>query len=362
MKSSAGIEALFVKGKNAGLSLFLCRLLSFVVHAAMNARFQKKVVFVLLDSKYSRRLSCLVLLLASCWQCHGWPVRMGDFDFDGRATVVDLIRLKAHLDGTKPLTPQITPFADINGDGRVDPLDLAALTDAVLGKTIPPPLKDTDNDSVPDLIELAMGLNPNKADSLGDGIKDGDRDPDQDGLTNAQEALSGTDPLIADSDGDGWPDGTEVAAVSDALDPMSRPKFLFFASPSVKTSLPSSRTQDRGLEKFGLTIAAPPVTMVTPSSTSSGAIARGMTLAAPQVSVTLPSQTSLGALKAGLTLAQPTATIVLPSSSTSDKGIAFGATLARPPASVMLPSSAPGGEAASATTLARPPVKAKISN
>src|SRR5262249_41431311 len=43
--------------------------------------------------------------------------------------------------------------------------------------------KDSDQDGVPDEIEILLGLNPFNSDSRGDGIRDGDRDFDNDGLS-----------------------------------------------------------------------------------------------------------------------------------------------------------------------------------
>lgn len=66
---------------------------------------------------------------------------------------------------------------------------------------------DTDSDGVPDLLELALGFDPNLTDSDNDGTPDGDEDgPDGDGLTILQELLYGLDPQSLDTDMDGVPD------------------------------------------------------------------------------------------------------------------------------------------------------------
>ncbi len=76
---------------------------------------------------------------------------------------------------------------------------------------------DTDGDGIPDLLEVAAGLNPYDA-------EDADRDDDGDGLTNHDEIMVyGTDPLSWDTDRDGMRDGVEVAygldpTMHDALD------------------------------------------------------------------------------------------------------------------------------------------------
>ena len=62
---------------------------------------------------------------------------------------------------------------------------------------------DTDNDGIPDDVEIRLGLDPrNPADAFDD--------PDRDGLTNREEVTLGTDIRKADSDGDGISDGDEV--------------------------------------------------------------------------------------------------------------------------------------------------------
>ena len=84
---------------------------------------------------------------------------------------------------------------------------------------------DTDNDGLPDVVELWLGTDPNKSDTDGDGLLDGEEvnpangtktdpnkaDTDGDGLTDGVEIkISKTDPNKADSDGDGLSDGEEV--------------------------------------------------------------------------------------------------------------------------------------------------------
>jgi hypothetical protein len=68
---------------------------------------------------------------------------------------------------------------------------------------------DRDDDGVPDLEEVALGTNPDQADTESDGFSD------------LEEQDAGTDPLRADSDGDGWTDREEARGGSDPLNAAS---------------------------------------------------------------------------------------------------------------------------------------------
>ena len=73
-----------------------------------------------------------------------------------------------------------------------------------------PTADDPDGDGLSADQELLLGLNPNDADSNGNGIFDGNEDDDEDGVSNLNEFNAGTDPTSAptlsgnfDADGDG---------------------------------------------------------------------------------------------------------------------------------------------------------------
>jgi len=76
------------------------------------------------------------------------------------------------------------------------------------------PLEDSDKDGLPDSWEQQYFS------SLQYGAGD---DPDGDRLTNAEELALKTDPSKADTDGDGFKDGVETTLHSDPLDPNSKP-------------------------------------------------------------------------------------------------------------------------------------------
>ena len=83
---------------------------------------------------------------------------------------------------------------------------------------------DPDGDGLPTAFEITQSkTNPYKADTDGNGVRDGLEDPDHDGLTNRQEYLRKANPRKADTDGDGWTDGSEVAAGSDPRNAASVP-------------------------------------------------------------------------------------------------------------------------------------------
>lgn len=61
------------------------------------------------------------------------PQKLGDLDEDGQPTVLDLVRLINHLNGSPALSSQLTFFADVNQDGFVNQSDVDALADVILG-------------------------------------------------------------------------------------------------------------------------------------------------------------------------------------------------------------------------------------
>lgn len=94
-------------------------------------------------------------------------------------------------------------FPDSDGDG------LADIYEEIVGTDVND--TDTDDDGLTDYQEVCItGTDPNKYDSVTEGVSDADADTDGDGLSNAQEIELGTDPQNDDTDGDGLKDGEEV--------------------------------------------------------------------------------------------------------------------------------------------------------
>ena len=70
---------------------------------------------------------------------------------------------------------------------------------------------DTDSDNLPDAYELSeSNTKPNLSDTDEDGVLDCDEDFDEDGLTNIEEYNHNTEPWYYDTDNDGRTDGEEV--------------------------------------------------------------------------------------------------------------------------------------------------------
>lgn len=90
---------------------------------------------------------------------------------------------------------------DSDSDGVSDIIEQALGTD--------PNKSDTDGDGLTDSEELQIGTDPTLTDTDSDGVWDGDEDADGDGLTNLEEIKLGTDPTQQDTDADGLTDYEE---------------------------------------------------------------------------------------------------------------------------------------------------------
>ncbi len=85
---------------------------------------------------------------------------------------------------------------DTDGDGMPDVWEIAHGLNPLVNDAY----GDLDNDGLPNIMEFILGTDPQNPDTDGDGLKDGD-----------EYYIYGTNPLLADTDGDGIPDGWEVA-------------------------------------------------------------------------------------------------------------------------------------------------------
>ena len=116
----------------------------------------------------------------------------------------------------------LSPFkADSDGDGRKDGDEVNGTTSNP--EKTDPTDSDSDDDNLNDGDEISLGTDPNDSDSDDDGLTDGteanpstgigtdpnDADSDDDGMTDKQEVDNGTDPNKADTDNDGLNDKEE---------------------------------------------------------------------------------------------------------------------------------------------------------
>lgn len=117
---------------------------------------------------------------------------------------------------------------DTDGDGLLDGLEGVLRQDSNHTYYLDP---DTDDDGLPDMVDLLLGTDPLSADTDLDMVSDGDEfykygtsptlpDSDFDGLSDGEELFFWhTNPLMDDSDGDGLSDGYEVLVTgSDPMD------------------------------------------------------------------------------------------------------------------------------------------------
>ncbi|WP_375761096.1 Ig-like domain-containing protein [Corallococcus exercitus] len=147
-----------------------------------------------------------------------------DADGDGIDNATELEK------GTDPFDPDtdddgvpdgIDGLTDTDGDGTVDALDPDSDNDGILdgtelGVTVEtaPPGTDTSSPNFKPDADPTTKTDPKKADTDGDGLKDGEEDANHDG----RRATTETDPTMKDTDQGGIDDGTEVNGGSDPLD------------------------------------------------------------------------------------------------------------------------------------------------
>ncbi|MBN8226401.1 OmpA family protein [Corallococcus macrosporus] len=147
-----------------------------------------------------------------------------DADGDGIDNATELEK------GTDPFDPDtdddgvpdgIDGLTDTDGDGTIDALDPDSDNDGILDGTelgvtleTAPPGTDTSSPNFKPDADPSTKTDPKKADTDGDGLKDGEEDANHDGRRDATE----TDPTMKDTDQGGIDDGTEVNGGSNPLD------------------------------------------------------------------------------------------------------------------------------------------------
>ena len=193
--------------------------------------------------------------------------------------------------------------------------------------------EDPDHDGLPTRWEVAFGYNPLNADSDGNGVPDGLEDPDQDGLNNLAEYAAGTDPHNPDSDGDGWNDEAEVTGKGDPNNPRVTPNHGYVARPPVKViSLGLGGSPGLSLNTF---VARPPVEVIAVGLGGAPGLSLNTFVAQPPVEV----------IAVGLGGAP---------------GLPFNPFVAQPPVQVIAVGlGAPGGLAPN-TSLAQPSIQVQL--
>ena len=250
----------------------------------------------------------------------------------------------------------ITGGIDTDQDGIPDDVEIALSLDRFDPDTDNDGILDGDEDFDADGLvskwELLFGYDPRVRDTDGNGFFDGDEDLDNDGLTNLQEQVRRTDARNPDTDQDGWWDEPEVTGASDPLNPVSTPRLFLVSRPPLGVVLP--RSLGSGGLGVNVTIAKPSVAVVLPSATGPGSLPLNVIAASPPVSIVLPS--SIGtALPPNVIVARPPVSVVLPSS--IGASLAANIIVSQPPVAVRLPVSTGPGAFSNNVTIAQPPTK-----
>lgn len=146
----------------------------------------------------------------------------------------------AYLLGRAALRLPVDPDGDRDGDGLTNREEQELGTD--------PDKADTDGDGLKDGSETLTGVwngpadtgtDPRLADSDGDGLPDGVEDPSKPFLNAGQP---GTDPNLPDTDADGFQDGVEIGAGTNPKDAASHPESVVVAKWSFEDNLEDSST------------------------------------------------------------------------------------------------------------------------
>ena len=149
----------------------------------------------------------------------------GNVTLSGSNSVLDLLKIGDHIQGSATLTGVSLGLADVNMDGVVDSTDQNIIKDAILGRL-----------SLTNINSLVVA------------------DPLNSGVPNWLKWELGLFQNTADSDGDGVPDGIELANGTDPLDPTSLIHYGTYSAPSVTIFNLTPNPAD-----YGVFVAAPPV-------------------------------------------------------------------------------------------------------
>lgn len=77
----------------------------------------------------------LTILLLQTSGLLALPVKIGDLDEDGVATIYDVVQLIILLQNGTGVSEELFPYVDVDGDGLLNEEDVVELTDIVLGRS-----------------------------------------------------------------------------------------------------------------------------------------------------------------------------------------------------------------------------------
>ena len=125
---------------------------------------------------------------------------------------------------------------------------------------VPDQQEDFDLDGVPNGVELTLLFDLTSPDSDANGVLDRLEDRDFDRLTDANEVqrVPPTSPFDPDHDRDGFSDGDEVASASDPSDPLSVPIRALTAQLGLRSDLDPQLSQGRALVQVAVRSQASP--------------------------------------------------------------------------------------------------------
>ncbi|MSU62107.1 MAG: hypothetical protein EXS31_06885 [Pedosphaera sp.] len=210
----------------------------------------------------------------------------------------------------------------------LDPKQPSTLNDGVLDGD-----RDADGDGLPNSWEILFGYDPRNPDSDGNGIADGQEDPDNDRLTNLQELALHTDSRNADTDGDGWSDEAEMTGQGNPLDPNMGPRLFVSAAPPLNALV--TGPGEFQATPIGTVVAEPATTVLVSGLGELTQITLGMVVAQPPLTLLTTGLVAFDAANFGTFVAQPPLSVLVSGLGQVDS-VTVGTMLALPPLNIRI--------------------------